>query len=421
MSTVEGPAVAHVENGDASTLPPRFPLGCGACLCLVLSWSHRHIDDCRKSVGQFGDKFRKARESKSLSLEDVANVTKISTRMLQAIEAEHFDLLPGGVFNKGFIRAYAKHLGLDSEEAVTDYLACLRQAQIDQLWQPAHPGISPSPASAPRVVTAAKKPAVRPQAPVEVEELPNLQLPRAEHIRPRKKEFLDDRPSGVPWTLVALAAVILIAAFILWNRHSRSARTVAAKSTPSSAPVSPAPVVAGAQASPAPSHAPAPLASSRSSSGTLPPSAAASPPARPPAVIHTSAPQVATATPASDTHEKVVNPEDVTIPSDQPASIPPETAAASLALVIRATENSWISVTSDGQVVRHETLIAPANTTIHAARQIVVRVGNAAGVSFLWNSEEFPPQGAEAEVKTFVFDSEGMHPVSSAPAPNQNQ
>ena len=82
-------------------------------------------------VGEFGNKFREARERKELSFDDVSNVTKISSRMLQAIEEEHFDQLPGGVFNKGFIRAYAKHLGLNGDDAVVDYLACLRQAQID--------------------------------------------------------------------------------------------------------------------------------------------------------------------------------------------------------------------------------------------------------------------------------------------------
>ena len=89
-------------------------------------------------MGDFGDKFRNAREKKELSLDDVSNVTKISARMLRAIEQEHFDDLPGGVFNKGFIRAYAKHLGLDAEEAVSDYLTTLRQAQIDaqEVWEP---------------------------------------------------------------------------------------------------------------------------------------------------------------------------------------------------------------------------------------------------------------------------------------------
>src|SRR5579872_7619923 len=90
------------------------------------------------SVSEFGDKFRKAREKKELSFDDVSNVTKISSRMLQAIEQENFDLLPGGVFNKGFIRAYAKHLGLDGEEAVNEYLEQIRKEQL-QAWQSAVP------------------------------------------------------------------------------------------------------------------------------------------------------------------------------------------------------------------------------------------------------------------------------------------
>src|SRR5882757_3049338 len=52
--------------------------------------------------------------------------------MLRALEEEHFDQLPGGVFNKGFVRAYARQVGLDEEEAVTDYLAALRESQIRQ-------------------------------------------------------------------------------------------------------------------------------------------------------------------------------------------------------------------------------------------------------------------------------------------------
>jgi hypothetical protein len=82
-----------------------------------------------------------------------------------------------------------------------------------------------------------------------------------------------------------------------------------------------------------------------------------------------------------------------------------------MTLVIRANETSWISITADGQPHGQETLIAPAHTSVRAAREIIVRVGNAAGVTFLWNSQEIPAQGAEAEVKTLVFDSTGMHPA----------
>jgi hypothetical protein len=81
-------------------------------------------------VGAFGDKLRKQREQRGIALDAISNTTKISTRMLRAIEEEHFDQLPGGVFNKGFVRAYARQVGLDEEEAITDYLAALRESQI---------------------------------------------------------------------------------------------------------------------------------------------------------------------------------------------------------------------------------------------------------------------------------------------------
>src|SRR5271157_5772889 len=50
--------------------------------------------------------------------------------MLRALEDEHFDQLPGGVFNKDFVRAYARQVGLDEEETVADYLAALRENQL---------------------------------------------------------------------------------------------------------------------------------------------------------------------------------------------------------------------------------------------------------------------------------------------------
>src|SRR5580698_8676438 len=173
--------------------------------------------------------------------------------MLQAIEEERFDQLPGGVFNKGFIRAYAKHLGLNDEEAVTDYLACLRQAQIDahEVWQP-DPPAQPRPAmEKPR--TAApnrpdlKKPDLRKdpkqhepikaapnttvakfQPPAPVEELPELQLPRAEDIRPRRRDFSGSSTSQIPWRIVALTAVVIVLGIFLWTRHSHGTNTAAA-------------------------------------------------------------------------------------------------------------------------------------------------------------------------------------------------
>ena len=72
-------------------------------------------------MGVFGDRLRREREMRGITLEEITESTKISRRHLEALEGEHFDQLPGGVFNKGFVRAYARFLGIDEDQAVADY------------------------------------------------------------------------------------------------------------------------------------------------------------------------------------------------------------------------------------------------------------------------------------------------------------
>src|ERR1700686_751173 len=74
-------------------------------------------------VESFGARLKREREQQGMQLEGGAAATKIGVRMLQALEEERFGQLPGGIFNKGFVRAYARHLGLDEEQAIADYLA----------------------------------------------------------------------------------------------------------------------------------------------------------------------------------------------------------------------------------------------------------------------------------------------------------
>ena len=72
-------------------------------------------------MGAFGDRLRREREMRGITLDEITESTKISRRHLEALESEHFDQLPGGVFNKGFVRAYARFLGIDEDQAVADY------------------------------------------------------------------------------------------------------------------------------------------------------------------------------------------------------------------------------------------------------------------------------------------------------------
>ena len=72
-------------------------------------------------MGAFGDRLRREREMRGITLDEITESTKISRRHLEALEGEHFDQLPGGVFNKGFVKAYARFLGIDEDQAVVDY------------------------------------------------------------------------------------------------------------------------------------------------------------------------------------------------------------------------------------------------------------------------------------------------------------
>ena len=73
-------------------------------------------------MANFGESLKRERELRDIPLRDIANATKINLRYLEALEANRFDKLPGGVFNKGFIRAYARFIGADGEALVQLYM-----------------------------------------------------------------------------------------------------------------------------------------------------------------------------------------------------------------------------------------------------------------------------------------------------------
>ena len=70
---------------------------------------------------------RLAREARGIALRDISEQTRISIRYLEAIEADDYRRLPGGIFNRSFIRAYAKFVGYDEHDALEDYARTLRE------------------------------------------------------------------------------------------------------------------------------------------------------------------------------------------------------------------------------------------------------------------------------------------------------
>jgi len=74
----------------------------------------------------FGEELRRERELRQISLREVAQATKINLRFLEAMERNDFADLPGGLFNRGFVRAYCQYIGVDSEAMVNAYLLEVR-------------------------------------------------------------------------------------------------------------------------------------------------------------------------------------------------------------------------------------------------------------------------------------------------------
>lgn len=75
-----------------------------------------------------GQAIRAARQARGLTIDEIARSTKIGRRLLESIERDEYQLLPGGIFNRAFIRQYARQVGLDGEWGVHLYESAIHKA-----------------------------------------------------------------------------------------------------------------------------------------------------------------------------------------------------------------------------------------------------------------------------------------------------
>ncbi|WP_104978540.1 helix-turn-helix domain-containing protein [Sorangium cellulosum] len=83
-----------------------------------------------ESIGRY---LRRTREARAMSVEEVARATRIPVISIERIEADHFDDLPGEVFVRGFLKAYARAVSLPMEEVLARYTASRRIALVTPL------------------------------------------------------------------------------------------------------------------------------------------------------------------------------------------------------------------------------------------------------------------------------------------------
>jgi cytoskeletal protein RodZ len=406
-------------------------------------------------VGVFGEKLRKQREQRGLELDAISNTTKISTRMLRALEDEHFDQLPGGVFNKGFVRAFARQIGLNEEEAVSDYLTALRESQIQQqsiLPDFRSPGSRPNAPAAPQLrenVIAAHSLGSDDIDDAGVEEAHSHHEDRGSRAQDKdfspsivstpqpRERFPQKYPAGspgdqavqssapVPWGKLAIALLVVTAALATWNfrRHAQATPAPQPVAVSDRTPTASTPPPASTSSSSLTVGPAAPeknLSAGTLSSETISAPTGASTPTLSAAVAPASAakPDPLASRPSASTGavNSVANPNqpDVKSPANPvPARVALAKPPSTFTLLIRAEETTWVSLAADGKPIAHETLIAPAHTSIRATHEIVVRAGNSAGIGFVLNGKEIPAQGNEGEVRTYTFDATGLQTIQT--------
>jgi cytoskeletal protein RodZ len=277
--------------------------------------------------------------------------------MLRALEEEHFDQLPGGIFNKGFIRAYARCLHMDEEQAIADYMAATGASPLGNKSED------------------------------NVAQAPILEPP------PREP---NDPTTSLPWSTFAVVLLIIALGFAAWGFYSRESQKA---TRDSAAPPANAPNVAS------------PATAEQSAPEQKPAESVDSSPATPKPAKPAAAPA-----PAASTPSQPVTPPPPTSASSQPR-VP---ANAPLLVLIKAREDSWLSISVDGEIVTRALLAAPAQKSVRAEKEIVIKAGNVGALDFEFNGKKLPTQGDYGEVKTLTFDAHGLQPPAPKPeAPAQ--
>lgn len=327
-----------------------------------------------KRLEKFGERLRREREMRGISLEEIAEATKIGTRSLRALEQENFSQLPGGIFNKGFVRAYARFLGIDEEQAVSDYLAAMEEQQ--QSAEPAH-----------------------------LEEI-------ARQVQAQREQISKSQNNTLMWFGVALIAAIVGLGIFGWHawqkdkekaerekaeqvaRQQQQAQDLARQQAAAQAQLSTA---APDQYVTLPASNPAPTGNAATGANTsaLPQQA-------------TSQPATSTASPAGAAPQQ-----SVTVTQPKQANPTPGTASdAAVNLSLKATARTWISVTVDGGKTTTMTLDPNdpkmATRTFQGTERVFLITGNPAGLDATLNGKPVGSLGPVGQRRQVMFTPQGI-------------
>jgi cytoskeleton protein RodZ len=289
-----------------------------------------------RTPGDFGATLRDARTRRGVSLRQIANATKISVSVLEALERNDISRLPGGIFGRAFVRSYAIEVGLDPETAIQDFIA-----------QFPHDSVT-------------------------------VGHPTSEQNEDNEVLESDRRMAG---TFLSLLVVSMpIAGAVLY--FSTAGRHVSVASAPMAVEAASAPTTAPA-ARPA---APIPEASV--------PAAAPPPAASAPAPVASAPATVALTTAAPG----IAAPAPPALPAPAVPPVPPDGDRLLIALSVKRP--CWVSATVDGQKAIERLLQAGEEQTVEVRREMVLTAGDASAITMTLNGADAKPLGRAGEVVT---------------------
>ena len=334
-----------------------------------------------------GETLRRERLRRGLELQAVSSELKISLKFLEAIEAEAFDKLPGGMFTKSFVRQYSRYLGVDEEDIL---------AELDRIVEPPVTALPERPAS-------------------------DFHVQRVE-----KWQVMSDRSSPLP--AFALAVVVLLVCSGVYSWWERTRTTVAAEKA---APVQTSQAqTSQAQPAPAEPAQPQPQALQPQPARVSPPSVTAAPGSAPvsfkppaqsaslPAAPPPTRSEIGSADrPAPEAMTPVTAPVALSAPPkpNEPAAENSAIGPVAVRVELTASEPVWVLAQTDGKYSFSGTLEANQTRSVEAAGKIILRLGNAGGVAITLNGKPIGAVGAKGQVKTIQLTSGGW--TVAAPKP----
>ncbi len=316
--------------------------------------------DERETLGKY---LKNQRESKKISLREVANNTRVREHLLKAIEEDQYHLLPPATYVKGFLLAYAKYLRLDPNEVLLRYERVLKGEPV-----------TPPPTEPPKPkqkIPPTEPPKPKEKIPPTEPPKPKQEIPPTQPSKPKQKVLWNTKQTWVVGGVVVASLIV----FYLFFPY------------PSKLPIKPIPE------KPFPEK---PIIEEKLPITPSPPVVATTPvPGEKPVV-----------------EEK--QPLAPSLPVPATTSVPEK---KTFSLQLKAVEETWVSLQVDDQSEKEMTFKAGEGISVQASNRIRIIIGNAGGLDLILNGKPLDKFGKPGEVLTLLFTSQGVE-VKRSEKPN---